>query len=221
MARLLHAGGRPATLSGRGRSVVSGIRLILFADYVCPFSCLSERVADRLRRDGVHVEGAAFELRPPGTPLPHADAVWSAEEWARTIEPLAAAYGVPLRRPDRLTRTRKAHEAAAYARREGRYAEMHAALYAAWWEEGRDIGRIDVLTGIGRDVGLDASGLRVALDIDQCTARVESDEARAAELGMGGVPAYVMESGTGVAAGVRVGMQTYEELGAWVEHDDI
>jgi predicted DsbA family dithiol-disulfide isomerase len=200
-------------------------RLVLFGDYVCPYSFFAEVGAVRLREEGtVQVEGAAFELRPAGTPLPAAETQWPDDTWTRTIEPLADGVGVVLKRPTLVVRTRKAHEAAAYARSEGRYAAMHAALYAAYWQEGRDIGRIDVLSEIGREVGLDASGLRVALDIDQQTARVEQDEAWAARLGLDAVPAWVMTNdgadGTGVAAGILVGLQRYEELKAWVERDN-
>lgn len=198
-------------------------RLILFTDYVCPFCFLAETAATRLREHGrVRVESAAFELRPPGVPLPDADAAWLREAWTRSVEPLAAELGVTLERPSLMTRTRKAHEAAAYARGEGRHAAMHAAIYAAYWQQGRDIGRIDVLVEVGRAVGLDPSGLRVALDIDQCTARVEEDERRAERLGLSAVPAWVLtegRAGTGVAADIRVGLQGYEELRAWVERD--
>jgi predicted DsbA family dithiol-disulfide isomerase len=198
-------------------------RLILFADYVCPFCYLAEAGAARLRESGgVAVEGAALELRPAGTPLPDPDEVWQREAWSRSVEPLAAELGVTIARPARMTRTRKAHEAAAHARTEGRFAALHTAIYDAYWRDGRDIGRIDVLTEIGRAAGLDAGRLRVALDIDQCTARVEQDEAFAARLGLGGVPAYVLAGGadgTGVAADIRVGLRRYEELTAWMERD--
>lgn len=197
-----------------------GKRLVLFADYVCPFCFLAETDLARLRaRSRVTVDGAAFELRPAGTALPEIGTAWEADVWARSIEPLASELGVALKRPKLVTRTRKAHEAAAYARSVGRYADMHGAIYAAYWQHGQDIGRIDVLTGIAREIGLDSSGLRVALDIDQCTERVEQDEAWGARLGLGGVPAYVLTDeidGTGVAADVRVGLQRYGNLETWV-----
>ncbi|HSK19430.1 MAG TPA: DsbA family protein [Longimicrobiales bacterium] len=200
-------------------------RLVLFSDYACPYSFFAEAGTARLREEAtVQVEGAAFELRPAGTPLPAVETQWPDDTWTRTIEPLADEVGVVVKRPTLVVRTRKAHEAAAYARSEGRYPAMHAALYAAYWQEGRDIGRIDVLSEIGSEVGLDASGLRVALDIDQQTARVEQDEAWAARLGLDAVPAWIMmhdgADGTGVAAGILVGLQRYEELKAWVERDN-
>ena len=196
-------------------------RLVLFADYVCPFCYIAEVGVARLRAGGrIEVDGAAFELRPAGTPLPRADARWLQDAWTRSVAPLAEAMGLSMQQPKLMTRTRKAHEAASFARAHGRYAEMHAALYAAYWQAGRDIGRIDVLVDVAADAGLDPSGLRVALDIDQCTERVEQEEAWAARLELGGVPAYVLMdeegNGTGVAADVRVGLQRYDELEMWV-----
>jgi predicted DsbA family dithiol-disulfide isomerase len=71
---------------------------------------------------------------------------------------------------------------------------MHAAIYHAYFLEGRDIGRIDVLVAIGTSVGLDATDLRVELDVDRWTERVEADEAEAAALGITGVPAFAREA---------------------------
>lgn len=198
-------------------------RLTVIADYTCPFCCLAEHGAARLRSSGVMVEGAAFELRPAGMPLPDPNAEWLVRAWHQHVEPLAADAGIVLNRPSFTTRTRKAHEAAAYARSEDRYQEMHGAIYRAYWHDGRDIGRIDVLVEIGREIGLDPGGLRVALDIDQWTARVVEDETWAAGLRLSGVPAYVKTGSAGaghrVAADTRVGLQRYEELRAWVERD--
>jgi predicted DsbA family dithiol-disulfide isomerase len=166
------------------------------------------------------VERGAFELRPTGTPLPDPDDARLREGWERVIEPLGRELGVTIRYPELAARTRKAHEAAVYARSEGALEAMHEAIYRAYWEDGRDIGRIDVLVEIGATVGLDRGGLRVALDIDQWTARVLEDQARAAQLGIHGVPAYVLQRSAGVdAAGadeVRLGLQQYDELKAWV-----
>src|SRR5690606_6364602 len=166
--------------------------LVVFADYTCPWCYLADVAVRRLRREGrIRVEGAAFELRPRGLPLADGDDGATGEEWDITIAPLAAGLGVEIVRPTFGTRTRKAHEAAAFARSVGRYDNMHEAIYDAWWRQGRDIGRIDVLVEIGTEAGLDPGALRVALDIDQWTARVEHDETLAKALGVQVVPAYV------------------------------
>ncbi|HSJ07546.1 MAG TPA: DsbA family protein [Longimicrobiales bacterium] len=196
-------------------------RLVVFADYACPYCYLADTSLARLRRErGMAVDAAAFELRPSGTPLPAPDEPWLLEEWQRVVQPLADRLGVPMRLPSFSTRTRKAHEAVAYAREHGAFPAMHEAIFRAWWRHGRDIGRIDVLMEIGSSVGLDPMALRVALDIDQWAGRVEQDAATARRLGLTGVPAYLryVEADDGAAADVelRVGLQEHDELTTWV-----
>jgi predicted DsbA family dithiol-disulfide isomerase len=217
--------------------------LVVFADYVCPFCYLAESVLQRLRAEGTRVEPAAFELWPAGTPLPVPDEAWMRAGRGSAVESLARELGVTLQYPALSTRTRKAHEAVAFARANGVMLDMHQAVYHAYWQDGRDIGRIDVLVEIGADVGLDRGGLRVALDIDQWTGRVRHDVQRAARLALGGVPAYVLTGGGGgsarndrtaapadgggdegnadVAQRVRVGLLRYDELRAWMADHDV
>jgi predicted DsbA family dithiol-disulfide isomerase len=196
-------------------------KLIVWADYVCPFCWLAETELTRRGPLVAQVERFAFELRPTGTPLPDAEDAGLQDVWERLIAPLARELDVTLRYPTLMTRTRKAHEAAAYARSEGALEVMHEAIYRAYWEDGRDIGRIDVLVEIGAAVGLDRGGLRVALDIDQWTARVLEDQAWTGQLGIQGVPAYALQRSAGADAvvmpdEVRLGLQRYDELKAWV-----
>jgi predicted DsbA family dithiol-disulfide isomerase len=198
-------------------------RLAVIADYVCPYCYLAEPAIVRLREAGVAVQTVAFELWPQGVQLPSADAAWIAEGWERSVAPLARELGVTLRRPALLTRTRKAHEAVACARAEGAEAAMREAVYRAYWQDGRDIGRIDVLVDIGAGIGLGRGALRVALDIDRWTDRVLGDLAWARGHGVRAVPAYLLDragaspAGTLPLAGeLRVGLRRYNELRSWV-----
>jgi predicted DsbA family dithiol-disulfide isomerase len=191
--------------------------LLVFADYTCPYCFLAEVVLTDFRREGMPVESASFELRPAGTPLPSPAESWMRMAWEQRVAPLAAELATEMRYPTLSTRTRKAHEAAAYARSEGAFDAMHGALYRAYWQEGRDIGRIDVLTELAGEVGLDRGGMRVALDIDQWAARVDQDRALAARLRLTAVPAYVRLTD----GAVHAGLQRYHELEEWVNRNDL
>ncbi|NLG63821.1 MAG: hypothetical protein GX539_16405, partial [Candidatus Cloacimonetes bacterium] len=132
----------------------AGADLIVYADYVCPFCYLGELAIAPLRDEGVRIENRPFELRPKPTPLPDMDAPYFREGWERSVLPIAAELGVTgMKRPTLATRTRKAHEAAAFAREHGAGAAMHRAIYEAYFLEQRDIGRVDVLVEIGASVG--------------------------------------------------------------------
>lgn len=188
-------------------------RVVVYSDYVCPFCYLAWPAVRELLREGVPVELGAFELRPSPAPLPRSLAGWQQEAWDRTIAPRAAALGLAPRAPTLFPRTRKAHEAARHARAVGAEEAMHDALFRAYFEEGRDIGRIDVLVEIGVQVGLDASGLKVELDIDQYTDAVRAQEREAAHAGVTSVPAYVVE---GKPARVHMGLLSAAELRDWL-----
>lgn len=184
-------------------------RVIAVVDYVCPYSYVAESLLARLEAEtGVRVDRRPFELRPAPTPLVAPDDAELRRVWRETIEPLAASHGVEIRRPPVQPRTRKAHEAAAYARGRDRFRAMHAALYRALFVEGRDIGRIDVLLDIGEQVGLERSGLKVALDIDLHSPDVAAAQAALAEAGVEGTPAFL------AADDALIGFPAYEDLRA-------
>jgi predicted DsbA family dithiol-disulfide isomerase len=151
-----------------------------------------------LRAEGVRIENRPFELRPAPAPLPDLEAPQYLAGWEQSVMPLAAALGAPgMKRPRLSTRTRKAHEAAAFAREHGAGDAMHRAIYEAYFLEQRDIGRVDVLVEIGASVGLERMALKVALDIDRHTDEVVAHEAEAGRLGITAVPAHLAAGADG------------------------
>jgi predicted DsbA family dithiol-disulfide isomerase len=181
--------GTPAA-EGSGEKLVAESQLVVFADYACPFCYLAEVALAQLAADGCTIERRAFELRPPPAPLPDLRAPRYRAGWEAAVQPLADRLGLEMRFPPRPVRTRKAHEAAAFARSRDRLEAIHVAIHRAYFVEGRDIGRIDVLVAIGEEIGLDPVELKVELDVDRWTAQVAGDEAEAERLGITAVPAY-------------------------------
>lgn len=188
----------------------------LYSDFACPFCYLAEAGAKRLEEAGRTVVYRAFELRPSPVALeaPGADPA-KVRGWEVYVAPAARALGLKMKMPPIAVRTRKAHEAARHARGHGVERGMRDAIFAAYFEHGRDIGRIDVLVEIGTEIGLDRTELKVTLDIDQHTDAVRREEADGAALRLDGVPAYV-DTGS-VTPRMCIGLQEYERLLSWVE----
>lgn len=184
------------------------VPVVVFSDFACPFSYVTEAALRRMEAAGqVEPTCLAWELYPAPAPLPPADA----GEWMDVLRPLADELGISLRVPAPV-RTRKAHEAAAFAQSKGAGAAMRDALFAAHFAEGRDIGRIDVLVEIGDGVGLDRSELKVVLDVDSLAPRIQAEQAAARRAGVEGVPTLVV--GTGDEARWIVGARPFAELRA-------
>ena len=182
------------------------VPVLVFADFTCPYSYVTERaLRRRARMGGVEITYRAFELFPDPAPVPQEPERLPAELLA-----LAEAEGVRFGTPALRPRTQKAHELARFAAERGVEPELRDALYRAHWQEARDIGRIDVLTEIGAALGLDAMEIRIALDIERFTAAVGRDREAALRLGIHGTPAVIV--GTGERAQLLLGAHGYAQL---------
>jgi predicted DsbA family dithiol-disulfide isomerase len=166
------------------------VAAVLVTDFSSVFCWLAENALRRLRDEGrIELGYHALELFPApvelGAPEP-VDRAW----------PLAAELGLAPRTPSAPVRTRKAHELARIARAHGREDAVREALFAAYFAEDRDIGRIDVLVEVARDAGLDLTEAKVVLDIDTHAAAVATESARARQAGIGVAPVLLLGNGT-------------------------
>lgn len=181
--------------------------LTLFADFVCPFSYLTVRglavLGDELRID---VAYRAFELAPPPSQLPQPpdEAQWS------MVAAVASEAGITIERPRFVARTRKAHEAAKYAEQQGAGAAMRRAIYEGYFVNGLDIGRIDVLTSMAADAGLDRFAMKVALDVDVHIDDVLADRATAEAMEITGTPALL------AGDDVHIGYLSAKQMRSWL-----
>ena len=97
------------------------------------------------------------------------------------------------------TNTVKAHELLHFAKAHGRQHEMAERLMAAYFTEGRHVGRIDDLVQLAADAGLDAEAARAALESAQYLPDVRADQAQATSYGINGVPFFVIDGKYGVS----------------------
>jgi predicted DsbA family dithiol-disulfide isomerase len=177
------------------------LSITIFADFTCPACYVTEAALRRRAADhGLSIRYRAAELDPAGDEPGR----------ERELAPLAAALGLSLRAPAARPRTGKAHEAVKLARELGAEDAMRAAVYRAHWEDGRDIGRIDVLRDLAPDVGLDPFDVKVALDIDRFGDEVLRDREVARRLGIRRGP--VLYLGTGPGARILIGARTEAEI---------
>src|SRR5690348_1922916 len=119
------------------------MRLIVYGDFNCPYSCLASARVDRLLADGTaEVEWRAVE-HDPTIPVPSPTVDGEVEtmferELAEVTAQLAPGEEFPIRRPPVRPNTRAAITAFASASAAAAHA-LRRQLFAAYWYEGRDI----------------------------------------------------------------------------------
>jgi predicted DsbA family dithiol-disulfide isomerase len=151
---------------------------------------------EAVRRFGarVDVQWHAYELRPEPAPLPDPEGDYIAEHWRNRVLPMAEERGLVMKPPHRQIRSRRALQAALFAREQGRLPQLDRLLFRARFEHDADISDISVLKELGAAAGLDAEALAYAVTSDSYVDALQHDITRAHRLGVQGVP--VMFVGT-------------------------
>ena len=97
------------------------------------------------------------------------------------------------------TKTLLAHQALHFAKEHGKQDALVERLFAAYFEEGRHVGKLDELVALGTEAGLDADALRAALEDGRHAEAVSADIAQARAYGIQGVPFFVIDGRYGVS----------------------
>jgi len=89
--------------------------------------------------------------------------------------------------------TRLAHMLVAAASTVQRGSEMKAALFKAYWQDGRDVGDVETLVAIAVEQGFDEQAARDQLASDELRDTVIGLENRMREIGVDGVPFFIVD----------------------------
>jgi predicted DsbA family dithiol-disulfide isomerase len=128
------------------------------------------------------------------------------------MERLMAAEGLAYARRTRTYNSRLAQELGKWAETQPEGQGIHDALFRAYFAEGKNIGDVDVLVEVARQLGLPVDEARKVLTERSFSPAVDRDWARSREAGVTGVPTFAA-GGFGV-----VGAQPYEALERLVRH---
>lgn len=196
-----------------GASAAEPIKVDIWSDVQCPWCYIGKRRFEQALAgyDGpVEVEFHSFELSPDspfdfdgdartylrrkGMDDHSIDAVWE------RLESMGADVGLELDPASMVpTNTSRAHQLLHLAKEFGLQSEMNDRLLHANFVEGRHVGHLDDLIALATEVGLDAETVRVSLVSDEFIGAVRSDEERARDLDIHGVPFFVFDGRYGIS----------------------
>jgi predicted DsbA family dithiol-disulfide isomerase len=123
----------------------------------------------------------------------------------------AEELGLPLGERTKTFNTRLAQELAKWAEGQGRGDEYHQAAFRACFVEGTNIGKPDELLDLAASIGLPRDEARRIIERRFFREAVDADWARSRDLGITGVPTFVMRDKR------VVGAQPYEMLERFVK----
>lgn len=168
----------------------------VYVDYVCPFCFLVEPAIEELKRDrDVQIRVRPFELRPDPVPTLRPEDEYLPRVWRDSVYPMAERVNVPVRLPSvsPQPRTEKAFLVLQLAQEHGVAEAYSQAMFAAFFQEDRDIGDEDVIVDIAESVGIEAASARQAMNSPERLRQHRADLAYATEtVGVTAVPSFVV-----------------------------
>jgi predicted DsbA family dithiol-disulfide isomerase len=107
-----------------------------------------------------------FELHPAPAPTRKPEDNYLQTAWKQRIYPMAEKLGVHMKLPtvSPYPYTNLAFQGLEFAKDHGKADEYNDAVFRAFFQQSRDIGRIDVLAGIANEAGLDPEKFGAALE---------------------------------------------------------
>ncbi|SDR73130.1 DsbA family protein [Corynebacterium timonense] len=168
----------------------------VYLDYVCPFCFLVEPAIEELKRDrDVQVRVRPFELRPDPVPTLRPEDEYLPRVWRDAVYPMAERVGVPVRLPSvsPQPRTEKAFLVLQLAQEQGLAEVYSRAIFAAFFQDDRDIGDEDVIVDIAETLCMDAASVRNAMSSPERLRQHRADLAHATKaVGVTAVPGIVV-----------------------------
>lgn len=107
------------------------------------------------------------------------------------LDDIADEVGLVMKQRDILINSRRALGAAEFARENGKFAEMHHALFKAHWELTARLEDVDDLIRIGTGVGLDPLELRQSIEEGRYEKVLDENRRLAESVGINAIPAHI------------------------------
>lgn len=199
-------------------SVMSTLSIDVWSDIACPWCFVGKKrletaLAQFPNASNVRVTWHSFELDPGAKAQRDPDissAAHLAKKYGKTFHEaemmlqrmteVGAAEGIEFRF-DRVRggNTFDAHRLLHHAQRHNVQTAMKERLLVAYFGEGKSLSDRGTLASLAAEVGLDQEAVSEMLASDQYTTEVRQDENNARQLGISGVPFFVIGSRYGVS----------------------
>lgn len=206
------------------------MKVEIWSDVMCPFCYIGKRRFEEAmqqfpHKDKVEVEWKSFQLNPdmqtdPNTSINQylADVKGWTLDYARQmnnhVTQMAAEAGLTYNMDNAVVANSfKAHRFTHLAKKHGLGEAAEEALFKAYFTDSRNVDDDATLIELGISIGLDAETVKTTLQSNAFADDVRRDIAVAQQLGIRGVPFFVMDQKYGVsgAQAVEVFSQTLDK----------
>lgn len=208
----------------------SKLKIEIWSDVMCPFCYIGKRKLEGAleqfpHNKNIEIEWKSFQLDPNATAQPGKDIYgYLAERYGRdrswavemhqNVTDQAKAAGLDYHF-DKVIMANSfdAHRLSHLAKKHHVGNQLEELIFKAYFTEGKDVSDQETLVALGREVGLDEAEIRNMLASGEYADAVRQDIAEAQQIGVRGVPFFVMDRKYAVSGAqpVEAFLQTLEK----------
>ena len=186
------------------------MRVDIISDTICPWCYVGKRrferaLALRPESDPVEVVWWPFQLNPTMPAEGMERAAYLAERFGaperaaeiyRQVEAAGRDEGIPFafNRIGTTPNTMDSHRLIAYASETGRQNDVVEILFRRYFEQGENIGALEVLVDSAFEAGLGGQAVRAFLESEAARDDVTRGDVAARRLGINGVPCFIIDA---------------------------
>lgn len=209
----------------------------IWSDIVCPFCYIGKRKLENAMntlpfKDKIKIHWKSYQLNPSLQVEKGVDAYdilakkkGQTREWAiemySNIQEAGKEVGIDFNFVNAIpVNTFEAHRFAQLAKSVGKGNEAEELLFKAYFTDGKDLGDIEILQNIGKQLGIEEESLATLFSTDIFSGEVQRDLYEAEQIRIQGVPFFVFDRKYAVsgAQDVSVFTQTLEKsFQEWLE----
>ena len=184
------------------------MKVVIVSDTICPWCFVGKRRFERALADRTEVkpdiEWRPFQLNPemPAEGLDrkvYVRAKFGSDERAGEIYTAIRDAGDGEKIPfafdsiSRVPNTIASHRLISWSLPSGRQDGVVEGLFRSYFLDGKNIGKIDVLTDVAAAAGLDAAEARAYLSGEEGAAQARAESLESHRLGISGVPCFIFD----------------------------
>lgn len=212
------------------------MKVDIWSDVQCPFCYIGKRkfeaaLAKFPNGKDIEIEWHSFQLDPDITPQPGKDvytylaerkgvAVEQSKQMHKQVVQMAAGEGLEYNFDKAvIANSFDAHRISHLAKKYGKGDAMEEQLFRGYFTEGKDIANRDVLIAMAKNIGIPEQEVVDVLNSNKYAAEVEADIVRASQIGVRGVPFFILDNKYAVSGAQPSETFLQALTQAWTEYE--